>query len=59
MVFNFLWEKGAFLYDEEMEKFRVNMDKVVGAVRELKSCLSHSDSHIEDFDEKNGAKCNI
>jgi hypothetical protein len=33
--FNFMREKGAFLYDEESEKFRVDISKTKDAVREL------------------------
>lgn len=35
MEFNFLKEKGAFLYDVESEKFRVNQGKIREAVEEL------------------------
>lgn len=35
MEFNFLREKGAFLYDAETEKFRVNKGKIREAVEEL------------------------
>jgi hypothetical protein len=35
MEFNFLREKGAFLYDEETERFRVDFERVKDAVNEL------------------------
>lgn len=39
MEFNFLREKGAFLYDKESEKFRLNPGKVRDAVKELARTL--------------------
>ena len=39
MEFNFLKEKGAFLYDVESEKFRVNQGKIREAVEELARVL--------------------
>jgi hypothetical protein len=39
MEFNFLREKGAFLYDKESEKFRLNPGKVREAVKELARTL--------------------
>ncbi|MFB0565706.1 MAG: peptidase [Candidatus Aminicenantaceae bacterium] len=37
--FNFLREKGAFVYDEETEKFHVDMSKIRDAVKELSQKL--------------------
>lgn len=37
--FNFLKEKGAFLYDAQTEKFSINMDKIKEAVKELAAKL--------------------
>ncbi len=37
--FNFLREKGAFVYDERTEKFKVNHEKIRGAVKELAAQL--------------------
>ena len=39
MEFNFLREKGAFLYDEETERFRIDFGRVKDAVNELAQTL--------------------
>lgn len=33
--FNFMMEKGAFIYDEDSGQFKLNMDKIKGAIEEL------------------------
>jgi len=39
LQFNFLREKGAFVYDENSEKFHVDREKIRGAVKELAQTL--------------------
>ncbi len=39
MEFNFMKEKGAFLYDEETEKYSLDMSKIKGAIEELTRTL--------------------